>query len=129
MGFISGGAPWRRLCLRCGNKWRVIIKSYETIPAGRLGDTEALPASDSIYSGIVTTSEQIIAVPSGADFVLFSFTGPVYVNYDTTVAIPVGTVSQAGGELNPIKRYIGETTNIHLIASASIKVTMVFYSK
>jgi len=107
------------------------MKSYEVIPAGRLGDTEALFPSDTIYSGeLVADTEQTVTVPAGAEFVLFNSDGDFYTNYDTTAAVPTGTISEAGGELNPIKRYIGETSVIHIIADSSfIHITLAFFSK
>ena len=107
------------------------MKQYEEIPAERLGDTDALFPSDTIYSGkLITGIEQTVTVPSGADFALFNYTSDIYVNYDTTAAVPTGNISEAGGELNPIKRYIGETSVIHVISEDSgVCITISFFSK
>jgi hypothetical protein len=107
------------------------MKAYEVISSSRLGDTEALYPSDTIYSGLLTSGggEQTVTVPTGADFCIFAADGDFYVNYDTTAAVPTGTISEAGGELNPDIRYVGETTTLHIIASGSVKITLQFFSK
>ena len=106
------------------------MKAFETIAAGRLGETEALYPSDTIYSGaLVANTEQTVTVPAGADFCIFSANGDFYVNYDTTAAVPTSTISEAGGELNPSIRYVGETTVIHIISSVAVLVTLQFFAK
>ena len=113
------------------------MKALIEVPAKDYRDTEAIPACDTIYSGSVSTSEQIVAVPDGADFVFIkSADQDLYVNYDRTVAVPTGSVSQAGGELInadeevPVKRAITGVSNIHVIAaSASALAVLMFYSK
>lgn len=93
-------------------------------------DTDALVASDTIYSGaLVAATEQTVTVPTGADFVIFTADADYYVNYDTTAAVPTGTISQAGGELNPIIRYVGDTSIIHVISEIACKISLGFYSK
>ena len=105
------------------------MKSLESIKRRRLDIENALIPSDSIYSGVLTSSEQTVSVPSGAEYVIFNATGDFYANYDTTAAIPTGSISNAGGELNPIVRYIGEVSVIHLISPITINITLSFYSK
>jgi len=106
------------------------MKSFEVIAAGRLGETEALYPSDTIYSGQLAAGvEQTVTVPANADFCIFAATGDIYVNYDVTAAVPTSTISEAGGELNPLIRYVGETTIIHIISNNGVLVTLQFYSK
>ena len=106
------------------------MNEFREVAATKIHGKDTLDVSDSIYSGVVSTTEQIIPVPSGAYVALFNSTGDLYVNYDTTVALPVGTVSLAGGELNPYPlRFVGDTTNLHLIAPSSISVTIAFYGE
>jgi len=106
------------------------MNPFETIAAGRLGDTEALYPSDTIYSGHLSAGvEQTVTVPANTDFCIFAATGDIFVNYDTTAAIPTSTISEAGGELNPLIRYVGETTIIHIISNGGVLVTLQFYSK
>jgi len=106
------------------------MKSYQVIEAPDYKDTRALYPSDTIYSGALAASvEQTVAVPTGADYVMFMCTNDFYINYDLTAAVPTGSISQAGGELNPEIRYVGETTNIHIISAYNCLVTMAFFSK
>lgn len=106
------------------------MKSLNPIESYELEDTQALLPSDTIYSGALAAStQQIVAVPAGADFVIFTATNDIYVNYDTTATVPTGSISQAGGELNPIIRYVGETTNLHIISPYVCLITLSFYSK
>ncbi|MDB4312172.1 hypothetical protein N9937_01955 [bacterium] len=104
--------------------------SWEAISSKKIDTTEALFPSDTIYSGALSAStEQQVTVPTGADFALFNATGDYYVNYDTTAAVPTGTISEAGGEINPVHRYVGETTTIHIISASDILVSITFYAK
>jgi len=106
------------------------MKTLKVIESHDYVDTRALYPSDTIYSGILSAGvKQDVTVPTGADFVIFVCNNDFYVNYDTTAALPTGSISQAGGELNPEIRYIGETTTIQIIAEVSCTVTLAFYSK
>lgn len=106
------------------------MKTLKIISSRQYSDTGALDTSDTIYSGALAAStEQTVTVPTGADFVRFEATGDFYVNYDTTATVPSGTISEAGGELNPDVRYIGETTTLHIISAGTPIVTLAFYSK
>ena len=106
------------------------MQSFEQISSKRIDETDALFPSDSIYSGLLSANiEQTVTVPSGAEFVMFTANNDYYVNYDTTVAVPTGTISQAGGEMNPIIRYIGEVTTIHLMSKDNTEIALVFYGK
>ncbi len=106
------------------------MQAFETIAANRLGDTEALYPSDTIYSGaLVENTEQMVTVPANAAFCIFSANGDIYVNYDVTAAVPTSTISEAGGELNPQIRYVGETSIIHIISDGGVLITLQFFSK
>ena len=106
------------------------MKELKVIDSLRLKGTEAYFPSDTIYSGALSSyTEQEVTVPPGADFVHLNYTDDIYVNYDTTATVPSGSVSEGGGELNPVVRYIGETTVMHLIAPRNCVVTLCFYSK
>ena len=106
------------------------MKAFETIAAGRYGETEALYPSDTIYSGALEAgAEQTVTVPTDAEFCLFAATGNFYVNYDTTAAVPSSIISQLGGELNPQIRYIGETSVIHIISEGDVLITLQFFAK
>jgi len=106
------------------------MKALKIIEGHEYDNTGALYPSDTIHSGILSAGvEQTVTVPSGADFVIFVCDNDFYLNYDTTAAVPTGSVSQAGGELNPSTRYVGETTTIHLISEYTSKITLSFYNK
>ena len=106
------------------------MKSLEVISAERLSETEAIIPSDSIYSGALSAStEDTVSVPTGADFAVFMCTRDFYVNYDLTAAVPTGSLSQAGGELNPYIRNVTEISTIHVISEYACKLTIAFYSK
>ncbi len=106
------------------------MKHFRTIPANSLSDTEALYPSDTIYSGqLAAEVEQTVTVPANADFCIFSANGDIYVNYDTTAAVPTSTISEAGGELNPQIRYVGETSVLHIISDGGVLITLQFFAK
>jgi len=106
------------------------MRSYKVVKAGGLPDTEALYPSDTIYSGVLESdTEQIVTIPTGAAFVVFSADTDFYVNYDTTAAVPTGTISQAGGELNPSIRFIADVTELHLASDSNCKLTINFFAR
>jgi hypothetical protein len=106
------------------------MKSLKIIEGFDLADTNALYPSDVIYSGaLVADTEQTVTVPTDAEFVIFMCNNDFYINYDTTAAVPTGSISEAGGELNPEVRYIGETTVLHIISEFACKITLAFYKK
>jgi hypothetical protein len=106
------------------------MKPLYPVKSDYLIDTDALVASDTIYSGLlVASTEQTVTVPTGADFAIFTADADFYANYDTTAAVPTGTISQTGGELIPEIRYIGDVTAIHLIAPSTCKISIAFYGK
>lgn len=106
------------------------MQSLKQISSSNIDITDALFPSDSIYSGVLAAGvEQTLSVPTGAEFVIFNSSNDYYVNYDTTASVPAGAISQAGGELNPILRYIGETGVIHIISPYTCYITLGFYSK
>lgn len=105
------------------------MKVLQNIASNRLSDVFLYP-SDTIYSGLLSANiEQEVTVPTGADFCIFNYDADIYVNYDTTASVPSGSISSGGGELNPIKRYVGETTTLHIISPSSTHVTLSFFKK
>jgi hypothetical protein len=106
------------------------MRSLIPISSSYLKDTGAIVASEDIYSGALAAGvEQTLAVPANAEFVIFNSDNDFYVNYDLTAAIPTGSLAQAGGELNPEVRYVGDVTDLHIISEFTSKITMNFYSK
>lgn len=86
-------------------------------------------SSDTIWSGVIGTTEQTVTVPTGADYCFFSANGPFFVNYDTTCSVPSGSLANSGGELNPYVRYIGDISVLHLTAPTSTYISLSFYKK
>jgi hypothetical protein len=106
------------------------MKSLVPIGSSYLKDTGAIVASEDIYSGVLAAGvEQTLTVPAGADFAMFNADGDIYVNYDTTAAVPTGSLAKAGGELNPETRYVGDVTVLHVIAAVECKLNINFYGK
>jgi hypothetical protein len=105
------------------------MKALENIASKRLDDKFLYP-SDTIYSGLLTSGvEQTLTIPTDAEFCIFEYTGDVYVNYDTTASVPTSTISSGGGELNPTRRYIGETTTLHFASNSAVTITISFFKK
>lgn len=104
------------------------MRSLIPIASSYLRDTGAIVASEDIYSGVLAAgAEQTLAVPAGAAFVVFNCNGDFYANYDTTAAVPTGSLAKAGGELNPEIRAVADITTLHVIAEITCKLTMSFY--
>ena len=92
-------------------------------------ETLAYEPSTDIYSGELSAGvEQTIGVPSGASIVIFGHDDDIWVNWDTTAAVPTGTISKAGGEMNPVVRSVRSVSTIHLIAERATKVSLTFYA-
>ncbi|NYZ17910.1 NAD/NADP transhydrogenase alpha subunit-like protein [Azospirillum sp. RWY-5-1] len=69
-----------------------------------------------------------IAVPAGAQTVLFASTGPFWVRYGAPAALPVD--DDTGGdapELAPAARWIARVTVLGLVAPAACTVSLAFY--
>jgi hypothetical protein len=91
-------------------------------------DEIALEPSEDIYSGVLSAGvEQTVAVPPGASIVIFAHDDDIWANWDTTAALPTGSISEAGGELNPHVRRLVNVLVIHLIAERDTKVSLSFY--
>lgn len=106
------------------------MQQLDQISSYKIKDTEGIKPSDTIYSGyLIGGIVQTVTIPTGAEFVLFSYEGNVFANYDNTASIPSGTISLGGGELNPKIRYIGENTTISLISERSTRISLSFFKK
>jgi hypothetical protein len=92
-------------------------------------DTLVYEPSTDIYSGVLSAGvEQTLGVPSGASIVILGHDDDIWVNWDTTAALPTGTISKAGGEMNPVVRSVANVSVIHLIAERDTKVSLSFYA-
>ena len=95
------------------------IPTIQALPYPQWIDTEALTASTP------TTH----AVPAGANYVLISATGSVYVDYNNAAAIPSGQVLNGlGSELNPGLRCITGLTYLGLVSPGNCVVTICFFA-
>lgn len=92
--------------------------------------TWAIPQSDTIYNLVlVQNTEKIVTVPTGANFAVFSSTGNFYCKFDGTVEIPSGDIIDgSAGELNPTTRVVTRVSQIHLISSSAIIISIAFYN-
>jgi len=94
----------------------------------------APPPSDTIDAlALAANTQERVAVPSGATWVIMSADGNFYAKYgtDNTVAatVPVDTTNGSASELNPEARNIGAAgiTHISVIAPATTIVTFSWY--
>jgi len=96
-------------------------------PNGR--PSGAVPPSDTIYALVLSAStEKTVTVPEGAKLVKFASTGVFYARPDGTVAVPGSDITDGtAGEIKPEMWIVNDVTDIHLISSSGIKVTLSFY--
>jgi len=86
--------------------------------------------SDSVLSGIVSSTAQEITVPADAKYAIFSCNGDFYVNADATAVIPTSATIAGTDtvELNPSARAVSAGDTISLIAPSDSIITIAFYS-
>jgi hypothetical protein len=92
--------------------------------------TSAINTSDSYYTGELTAgANQSVDVPDNAHVCIFSANGDFYVSYDTeAAAVPTGIIEAGNVDLNPSVRDVSDVTELNLIAPATTKITLAFYS-
>lgn len=98
----------------------------------------ALPQADTIYVNVFAGSTaQYVAVPAGANFVLFSASQNVdfymLLNVTSGLAVPSATATESAGagtvpELNPLMRQLNGAAHIGLVPAAACNITLAFYS-
>ena len=95
----------------------------------RISDAISVPdSSDSMFAGTLVASTAVdITVPTGAKIAVFSGSGPYYVKYASTAAIP-GSFGAAVVEVNPAARIISDVTTISVISPDAIEFSVIFYS-
>ena len=77
---------------------------------------------------LAATVAEVITVPAGATFVMFSGTADFYVRFNAAATIPSGDVTDGtASELNPQTRVIYGPT-IGIISPVICIVTLAFYS-
>jgi len=106
------------------------MKALE-IEKGRAGKaSNAINISDSYYTGELTAgANQSVDVPDNAHVCIFSANGDFYVSYDEQDAeVPTGTIEAGNVDLNPSVRDVSDLTKLNLIAPATTKITLAFYS-
>lgn len=84
---------------------------------------------------LAANTAETIAVPSGANWVLFSATADMYADFQGQTAVVPGDVTDGSApELNPSMRYIGNIeaisalSTISVISAATCIVTASFWS-
>ena len=92
-----------------------------------------VPQSDTIYAIVlVANTSQQIAIPAGANRVLFSVSGgnDFYCKFvNAVIAVPSSNiVDGTAPELNPLLRICAGLTYMSLIAGANCVVTAAFYA-
>jgi hypothetical protein len=93
----------------------------------------ALPPSDTIYAiELAANVSQRIALPSGANLVVFSVSGgsDFYVKFvNAAIAVPSGNITDGSApELNPEVRQCSGCTYVSLVSPVACVLTMSFYS-
>ena len=106
----------------------------EQHPFGSHRAAFAPPPSDHVDPIVLAAgASQAHPVPAGAEYVLFSFDGDVYVRFgasaSVTASVPgASAVSGDGSELNPAARRLPlGTTHVALVADAARKGSLSFY--
>ena len=88
-----------------------------------------LHRSSSRYANVLAANvAEVVTVPAGANFVLFSATGDFWANFGAAAAIPSAEVADGSASyLNPGLVELGGAATIGLISESPCKVQMSFY--
>ena len=91
-----------------------------------------IPQSDTIYAVVLAAStSQQIAIPAGANKVLFSVNAGIdfYMLFaNAAISVPVGNITDGTApELNPLLRICSGKSFVSLIAASNCVITMAFY--
>jgi len=95
----------------------------------------APPPSDTVHARVLAANTaELVAVPAGAMFVVFSATADFYVKFgasEVAAAVPGGDVTDGtASELNPSAREIPDgATHLSLVSAAACTVTLSFYGE
>ncbi len=86
--------------------------------------------SDTIHTGVLSTTATSVTPPTGAKFVLFSADDDFYASMTGTATVPSGAVTLDSTDtvLNPTVREISGVTTISLVSTGAPKITLAFYS-
>lgn len=92
--------------------------------------TGAINTSNTYYAGeLAAGTNQAVTLPTNGNIVVFSANGDFYVRYDGSDAvIPTGSINADTVELNPSVRDVSAITELNIIAAATTKITLAFYS-
>ena len=92
----------------------------------------AINTSDSYYAGeLAASTNQEVTLPTNTNIVVFSANGDFYCRYDSSAAvIPTGSIDADSVELTPSVRDVSDSgiTDLNIIAPATTKITLAFYS-
>ncbi len=97
---------------------------------GAGGAILGLARSSSRYANVLAAGvAEVVTVPTGANYVLFSATADFWANFGAAAAIPATEVADGSASyLNPGLMAIGGATTIGLISPYVATVQMSFYS-
>ena len=90
-------------------------------------DSSIIVPSDTVFfRPLVADVEMIVAVPAGANIVLFDSGSDFWVKYDETVTIPT-IAEDTSSDRNPSDRLITNVTNIHIMSGTTSDIVLAFY--
>lgn len=89
-----------------------------------------LHVSSSVYANVLAANvAEVVTVPAGAKYVLFSATADFYAKFGGAAAVPAADVTDGSASiLNPELRAIDGASSIGLISAEACIVTMEFFS-
>jgi predicted NUDIX family NTP pyrophosphohydrolase len=92
--------------------------------------TGAINVSDTYYAGeLAATTNQSVTIPTDGNICVFSANGDFYVRYDGSAAtVPSGSIASGSADLSPAVRDVSDLTTLNIIAPATTKITLAFYS-
>jgi hypothetical protein len=87
-----------------------------------------LHRSTTVYASVLAANvAEVVTVPAGANYVLFTSTANVYVNFGAAAAVPSTEVTGTASVLNPGMRALDSALTIGLISAETCIVTMEFW--
>jgi hypothetical protein len=101
-----------------------------TYRPGKNAETVFARSKPAFVNAVVLAAgvESLSAVPSGANYCIFSADGDFYCRADGAAAIPAASVSDGSApELNSAQWDVNDVSSLHLIAPEDTVVTLSFY--
>ena len=106
------------------------MKQFKQLRGANGEATGAINTSDTYYAGeLAATTNQAVTLPADAHVCTFSANGDFYVRYDGSAAVvPTGAINADTVDLNPSVRDVSDVTTLNIVAPATTKITLAFYS-